>query len=142
MRLLAAVTVSLALAGAASAGTSAKSPCQLVTTTDAKAGFGMSMGAGKVMTMGLYKSCQYSKGGKSLMVLARSLSRSNFDKSAKKNPGPVVHVSGIGSDAYSVQGGTTLLLWKNGTELTLLATGVSNPLKAEKTIGKLAARRI
>lgn len=70
------------------------------------------------------------------------MSRSDFDRSAKKNPGPVVHVAGVASDVYSAGGGSTLLLWKNGTELTVLVTGVASPLKAEKILGKAAAGRL
>ncbi len=126
--------------GSASAGT--KSPCKLVTANDAKNALGTTFAAGKLQTLGLYQSCRYAKGTRSLTVLERQLSRSDFDKSAKKNPGPVVYVTGIGSDAYSAGAGSTLLVWKHGIELTLLATGVSNPLKAEKTLGKVAAGRL
>jgi len=113
-----------------------------VTASDAKSALGVTFAAGKLQAVGLYQSCRYSNGTRSLTVLERQLSRSDFDKSAKKNPGPVVHITGIGSDAYSVGGASTLLLWKHGTELTLLATGVGNPLKAEKTLGKAAAGRL
>jgi len=113
-----------------------------VTASDAKSALGVTFAAGKLQAVGLYESCRYSNGTRSLTVLERQLSRSDFDKSAKKNPGPVVHITGIGSDAYSVGGASTLLLWKHGTELTLLATGVGNPLKAEKTLGKAAAGRL
>jgi hypothetical protein len=128
--------------GVGSARAGAKSPCKLVTAEDAKRALGVSVAAGKLQTVGLYQSCRYASGARSLGILERQLSRADFDKSARKNPGPVVHVAGIGTDAYSAGGGTALLLWKHGIELTLLATGVTNPLKTEKALGRTAASRL
>jgi hypothetical protein len=125
-----------------SASAAVTSPCKLVTSANAQHALGAAVGAGKLRTVGLYRSCTYMKGARSVIVLERKLTRSAFDTSAKKNPGPVVHVVGIGSDAYSAGGGSTLLLWKNGTELTVLVTGVSHTLSAEKTLGKIAASRL
>ncbi len=82
----------------------------------------------------------YVAGAKAVTVPERQLSRSAFDASAKKNPGPVAHVAGVGSDAYAVMGGKGLLVWKGGTELSLLVTG--GGLKAEETLGKAAANRL
>lgn len=138
----AAAVVVVGGVGAGPARASTKNPCKLVTANDAKKALGVTVAAGKPQTVGLYQSCRYANGTKSLGVLERQLSRADFDKSAKKNPGPVVHVAGIGTDAYSAGGGTTLLLWKHGIELTLLATGVTNPLKTEKALGKTAASRL
>jgi len=128
--------------GLARAAAGATNPCKLVTPNDAKHALGVSVAAGKLQTVGLYQSCRYANGTRSLGVLERQLGRSNFDRSAKQNPGPVVHLTGIGSDAYSAGGGTTLLVWKHGTELTLLATGVNDPVKVEKTAAKSAANRL
>ena len=95
-----------------------------------------------MQTVGLYKSCLYLAGSKAVTVLERQLSRSVFDLSAKKNPAPVAHVGGVGSDAYSVMGGKGLLVWKDGTEISLLISGSGGGLKAEETLGKAAASRL
>jgi hypothetical protein len=118
------------------------SPCKLVTRANVKHALGAAVGSGKLRTVGRYRSCTYTKGARGVVVLERKLTRSAFVKSAKKNPGPVVHVAGIGSDAYSAGGGSTLLLWKNGTEVTVLVTGVSHTLATEKTLGRIAASRL
>jgi hypothetical protein len=135
------VATTLVLASVAPAWAGAPSPCKLVTSADAKKALSATAGAGRPQTVGLYKACLYLAGSKSVTVLERQLGRSVFDVSAKKNPGPVAHVSGVGSDAYSVQGGKGLLLWKNGTELSILVTG-GGGLKAEETLGKAAASRL
>jgi len=54
----------------------------------------------------------------------------------------VVHLNGIGTDAYSVKGGSGILLWKNGTEVTVDVSGLGKALKADETLGKAAAARL
>jgi hypothetical protein len=127
---------------AAPASAAVTSPCKLVSSANAEHALGAAVGSGKLRTVGRYRSCTYTKGARTVVVLERKLTRSAFDTSAKKNPGPVVHVVGIGSDAYSAGGGSTLLLWKNGTEVTVLVIGVSHTLATEKTLGRIAASRL
>jgi hypothetical protein len=141
MRLVVLATA-LVLASVAPAWASAPGPCKLVTGADARKALGVSVGAGRMQTVGLYKSCLYFAGSKAVTVLERQLSRSVFDLSAKKSPGPVAHIAGIGSDAYSVMGGKGLLVWKNGTEVSLLVSGGAGGLKAEETLGKAGASRL
>jgi hypothetical protein len=62
--------------------------------------------------------------------------------SANKSPPPVAHVNGIGSDAYSVVGGKGLLVWKDGTEISLPISGGSGGLSAEEALGTAAANRL
>ena len=142
MRSIAFLATAVALVGAASASAGAKSPCKLITATDATKALGVSAGAGKTEAVGLYKECLYTAGSKGVVVLVRQFSRSNFDKSAKANPGPVVHLSGICDDAYSVKGGSAVLVWKNGTEVTVAVTGVGKALNAEEALAKAAAARL
>jgi len=135
------VVVALLAAVAASSASAAKSPCALVTAADASKALGAKVGKPKLQNLGVFVSCFYSAGLKSVTVQSRAISRSDFDKSAKANPGPVKHLAGIGSDAYSVGGGSTLLVWKNGTAVTLLAIGTPNALTTEKALAaKVAAR--
>jgi hypothetical protein len=142
LRSLVVLATAVGLLGAVSASASVPSPCKLITTADATKTLGVPVGAGKAETVGLYQACLYMAGTKGVTVLVRQMSRSTFDKSAKANPGPVVHVNGIGSDAYSVKGGTGLLLWKSGTEVTVYIAGLSKALKAEETLGRAAANRL
>jgi hypothetical protein len=121
MRLVVLATA-IVFVSVAPALASAPTPCKLVTSAEAKKALGISAGTGHAQTVGLYRSCSYVAGSKGVTVLERQLSRSMFDLSAKKNPGPVAHVGGVGSDAYSVMGGKGLLVWKDGTEVSLLVT--------------------
>jgi hypothetical protein len=120
------------------------SPCTLVTAADARASLGASVEKSKLPEAGLYQSCRYStKTSKDLVVLARPLGKSDFTKSAKANPGPIVAVPGIGDAAYSVGGGgTTLLVWKNGTELVISIHGVGAALHAEEQLARKVIGRL
>jgi hypothetical protein len=120
----------------------APNPCKLVTAADAKVALGTTPAKPKLLPAGLYQSCAYSAGNLRLVVLVRRISRSVFVKSAKANPKPVVSVSGIGDSAYSVGGGASLLVWRNGTEAEFAIFGTRNTLKrdeqlARKVVGKL-----
>jgi hypothetical protein len=143
MRRLVLIATTLTLLSAMPAVASVKNPCKLVTQADAKHALGgASVGSTTPQTVGPYQGCTYISKGGTVVVQDRLLSRSNFDKSAKLNPGPVAHVSGIGSDAYTVKGGFGLLVWKNGTSVTLLVIGPKNASAAEKSLGKVVAGRL
>ena len=80
----------LVVAPAASAGST--NPCVLVTSADAAKVIGGKPVA-KPQTLGLYKSCTYKTGRKTITVLFRKLAKADFEKSAKKNPPPfIAHV--------------------------------------------------
>jgi hypothetical protein len=122
---------------------SAPNPCKLVTAADAKTALGSAVGKPKLLPAGLYQSCMYSTASsKRLVVLVRRLSKPDFTKSAKANPGPVVAVPGIGSSAYSVAGGASLLVWKNGTEATFSIFGAGAPLRAEERLAKRVVAKL
>jgi hypothetical protein len=132
VKLVALAVSLLALAAASSASAASPNPCTLVSPSDASTAIGVKVGKGKAQTLGLYRSCFYSKGGKSLTVQTRQIGKSDFVKSAKANPKPIVPVPGVGDSAYSAAGGTALLVWKGGTEITFLFVGV-NPFVATQT---------
>jgi hypothetical protein len=141
MRLLALLPlVALALVPAASAGTT--KPCLLVTTDDAAKVLGGKVGAGKAQTLGLYKSCFYKRGTKTLTVQTRLIAKAAFEKSAKKNPPPVFPIPGIGQEAFSVGGGAALLVWQKGTELTFLFVGVNPFVQTQKDLASAALKRL
>jgi hypothetical protein len=54
----------------------------------------------------------------------------------------VKHLAEIGADAYSAAAGSTLLLWKHGTAVTLLALGTPNALATEKALARKVAARL
>ena len=138
--LLVAATAVLVLVPAASAAT--LSPCALVTAADAGKALGVTVGRGKAQTLGLYKACTYTKGRKTLTVLVRQIDRGTFDKSAKKNPPPVFPIPGIGDAAYSAGGGSALLVWKKGTEVTFTFIGVSPVVQTQKDVANAALKRL
>ncbi len=134
---LAAFATAAMLVSSAASSASPPNPCKLVTAADAKAALGSAVGKPQLLAAGLYQSCTYSTtSSKRLVVLVRQLGKSAFTKSAKANPGPVVAVSGIGSSAYSVGGGASLLVWKNGTEASFSIFGAGAPLRAEERLAK------
>ena len=135
-----AVVAVIATPAAFSAST--PNPCKLVSTADAKASLGAAVGKPTLLPAGRYQSCIYGTSSKRVIVLARRLSKSDFTKSAKANPGPVVAVPGIGSSAYSAGGGTSLLVWKNGTEVSFSIFGVHAPLHAEERLAKKAVAKL
>ena len=117
-------------------------PCKLISAADAKAALGAAVGKPLLLPAGRYQSCIYTASSKRLVVLARTLGKSDFTRSAKANPGPVVAVAGIGSSAYSAGGGASLLVWKNGAELAVSIFGIHAPLHAEEQLAKKAVAKL
>jgi hypothetical protein len=114
----------------------------LVTASDAGKALGTTVGKGKAQTLGLYKACTYTKGRKTLTVLVRQIGKAAFEKSAKKNPPPVFPIPGIGDSAFSAGGGSALLVWKKGTELTFTFIGVSPVVQTQKDVANAALKRL
>jgi hypothetical protein len=139
-RLLLFAAGALVFAPAASAGS--PKPCALVTADDAGKALGVKVGAGKAQTLGLYKACTYTKGRKTLTVLVRQIDKKAFEKSAKKNPPPVFPIPGIGDEAFSAGGGSALLVWKKGTEVTFTFVGVSPVVQTQKDVANAALKRL
>jgi hypothetical protein len=138
---LALALLALAVAPAASAAT--PSPCVLVSKSDAAKVLGGKVGAGKAQTLGLYKSCTYKSGRKTLTVQTRAIpSKSAFAKSAKANPGPVFPVPGVGDSAYSAGAGAAFLVWKKGTENTFTFIGVSPVVQTQTDLANSALKHL
>src|SRR5690349_5968030 len=117
-------------------------PCALVTADDAGKALGTKVGQGRTKTLGLYKSCTYTKGRKTLTVLVRQIDKRTFEKSAKKNPPPVFPIPGIGDEAFSAGAGSALLVWKSGTEVTFTFVGVSPVVQTQKDVANAALKRL
>jgi hypothetical protein len=139
-RLLLVVATVLVVAPAASGGSTG--PCALVTADDAGKALGVKVGTGKSQTLGLYKACTYTKGRRTLTVLVRKIDKGTFEKSAKKNPPPVFPIPGIGDEAFSAGGGSALLVWKKGTEVTFTFVGVSPVVQTQKDVANAALKRL
>jgi hypothetical protein len=120
----------------------APNPCKLVTATDVKAALGTAVGRGKLQSLGLYQSCTYSpKSFVTVTVQTRQLSKTDFVKSAKMNPPPVKPVAGVGAPAYYA-GGTTLLVWRHGSEATFSIFGAGPALAREIMLARRALPRM
>jgi hypothetical protein len=140
-RVAAIAAAAFLLAPAAEAGT--RSPCLLIRSTDATAALHSKAGAGKPQTLGQYKACVYTSGRKKLTVLVRTIaSKAAFEKSAKKNPGPVFPIPGVGDSAYSAAAGTALLVWKGGVEITFVFVGASPVVQTQKDLASAAVSRL
>jgi hypothetical protein len=124
---------------ATAAATTILAACSLVTSADAQAVLGSAIGTGQDSKVGLYDACVYARGP--FVVLVRAIDQATFDKSASLNPGGAKPVAGIGDDAYVASG--ALLVWQNGTEISLAVTGSSSdPLGAEKKLAAAALARL
>jgi hypothetical protein len=130
----------LAFAPAAAGGST--NPCVLVTAGDAAKVLGGKVGPGKAQTLGLYKSCTYKSGRKTLTVQTRQIAKADFEKSAKKNPPPVFPIPGIGQEAFSAGGGVALLVWQKGTELTFTFIGLNPVVKTQTDLASAALKRL
>ena len=114
----------------------------LVTSSDAAKAIGGKPAAGKAQTLGLYKTCTYKNGRKTLTILVRQIAKADFEKSAKKNPPPVFPIPGIGQEAFSAGGGAALLVWQKGTELTFTFIGVNPFVQTQKDVASAALKRL
>ena len=131
----------VAIAGA-SAAAEPPDPCVLITTTDASTALGGMPPKAKSKAVGVYRSCTYAVKKKTLTVQTRKLSsQSVFDKSAKANKGIVVPIQGVGADAWSANG-TLLLVWENGTEITMTFAGVEPFVATQQSLAKTALGRL
>ena len=143
--LVALVVASVAQLLSAAAGGSTlavPNPCRLVTAADVRAVLGSTSGRGKLQSLGLYKSCAYTTTSQVFVtVQTRSLSRADFVKSAKMNPGPVKAIGGLGAPAYYV-GRATLLVWRHGNEATFSVFGAGPALSTEVKLAKRALARM
>ena len=127
---------------APAAGAGSTNPCVLVTAADAAKVLGAKVGAGKAETLGLYKSCTYKSGRKTLTVQIRQVTQAVFEKSAKKSPPPVFPIPGIGQEAFSAGGGVALLVWQKGTELTFTFVGLNPVVKTQTDLASAALKRL
>ena len=137
--LLVVAIVVLVFAPAASAGST--NPCVLVTSADAAKVIG-GKPAAKAQTLGLFKACTYKSGRKTITVLFRKIAKADFEKSAKKNRPPVFPIPGVGDEAFSAGGGSALLVWLKGSELTFTFIGINPVVKTQTDLASAALKKL
>ena len=82
--LLLVAAAALLVAPAVSARTT--SPCALVTADDAGKALGVKVGKGKAKTLGLFKSCTYTKGRKTMTLLVRQIDEGDVREERQEEP--------------------------------------------------------
>jgi hypothetical protein len=140
--LVTAVVCAAGLAALPASAAQPPDPCVLITTADASTALGAIPPKGKTKTVGLYRSCTYTVKKKSMTVLTRHIAtKGAFDKSAKANKGIVVPIQGVDFDAWSANG-TKLLVWQNGTAITMTFTGFEPFVSTQQSLAKTAVGRL
>ncbi len=118
-------------------------PCVLITVADASTALGATPPKSTPKTLGLFTSCTYTVKKKTLTVQTRKVARkSDFEKSAKANPGGVSPIHGVGADAFSAGGGTVLLVWADGIEVSFSFVGVNPFVATQQSLAKTALSRL
>ena len=136
--------VAVALAAAAPSLAATKSPCKLMTASNAATVLGGApAGPGEAHKVSGIPTCEYTKGSKAVTIEVMGVVvRTVFDTEGKAAPKPAAHLNGIGSDAYSVDGGQDLMVWKNNVELYFVTAGLKQPLPGLKVAAKAAIGRL
>ena len=136
--------VAVALVAAVPSLAATKSPCKLMTASNAaKVLGGAPAGPGEAHKVSGIPTCEYTKGSKAVTIEVMGVVvRTVFDTEGKAAPKPAAHLNGIGSDAYSVDGGQDLMVWKNNVELYFVTAGLKQPLPGLKVAAKAAIGRL
>jgi hypothetical protein len=117
-------------------------PCVLITNIDASTALGGNPPKAAPKTATTIRTCTYKVGKKMMTVQTQKIaSKAAFDKSTKAIKGIVVPMLGTGADSYSANG-TTILLWKNGTSVTITFAGLQPFVSVQQSLVKTAAGRL
>lgn len=137
-------TLAVALVAAVPSLAATKSPCTLMSASNAaKVLGGAPAGPGKAHKVSGIPTCEYTRGSKAVTIeFMGVVARTVFDTEGKAAPKPVAHLNGIGSDAYSVDGGQDLMAWKNNVELYFVTAGLKQPLPGLKAAAMAALGRV
>ncbi len=135
----------VALIVAAPAAAKSTGPCAVVTRADATKFLGAKSNPGLIQKFGPHVRCVYATTNyRSLTIEVDIVSKSAFEQGVKTDPKPIARLYGIGDEAYSTAGGATLVLWKNGAQVTvdIAAADLKNVPGIEQQVGKVAASRL
>ena len=136
--LVASVVAAAGISALSAAAAQPPDPCVLITTTDASTVLGATPPKAKPKTVGTARVCTYTVKKKTMTVQTTHVAtQAAFDKAAKTT-GIVVPVQAVGADAWSANG-TTLLVWKNGTEITFTFVGVAPFVATQQSLAKTAS---
>ena len=136
------VLCSAAVVTASASAAQSPNPCVLITTVDASTALGSNPPAAKPKTVGTTRTCTYKVGKKTMTVQTQKVAtKQAFDKTAKATKGVVVPMLGTGADAYSANG-TTILMWNNGTAVTMTFVGLQPFVSVQQSLVKAAAGRL
>jgi hypothetical protein len=139
---LSVICAAAAAAAPASAAAQPPDPCVVITTVDASTALGANPPKARAKTVGTARTCTYKVGKKTMTVQTQKVATKHaFDKSAKAIQGVVVPMLGTGADAYSANG-TTILLWSNGTAVTISFAGLQPFVSVQQSLVKTAAGRL
>ncbi len=141
----AALPAVVALVVAAPASARSTGPCAVVTQADATKFLGAKARPGLLQKFGPHVQCTYATANyRSVTIEVEIVSKSAFEQEAKGDPKPVVRLYGIGDEAYSTAGGASLVLWKNGAQVTInvVAADLKDIPGLEQQVGKVAASRL
>lgn len=140
--LLLAVLAAAAVTALPAAAAQSPDPCVVLTANDATSALGAKPPKPKTATVGVYRTCTYAVKKKTMTVKTRRVAtQSAFDKSAKSTKGLVFPMQGTGADTYSLNG-TSILVWKKGTEVTIAFTGVMPVVGVQQDLAKIAVARL
>ena len=129
------------LAGPASAAPP-PDPCVLITNVDASTALGSVPPKVKSKLVSGARTCIYTVKKKAMTVQTTKVaSQAAFDKGAKAIKGIVFPIQGIGADAWSANG-TKLLVWQNGTAITMTFTGFEPFVSVQQALAKTALGRL
>jgi hypothetical protein len=140
--LVTSVVCAAAVVAASASAAQPPDPCALVTTVDASTALNTNPPTAKPKTVGTTRTCTYKVGKKTMTVITQKVAtKGAFDRSAKAIKGVVVPMLGTGADSYSANG-TTILLWKNGTAVTISFAGLQPFVSVQQSLVKTAAGRL
>jgi hypothetical protein len=141
-QLVMSVICAAAIAVASASGAQPPDPCVVVTTLDASTALNANPPKATPKTAGTTRTCTYKVGKKTVAVTTQKVAtKGAFDKSAKAIEGVVVPMLGTGADAYSANG-TTIITWKNGTEVTIAFAGFQPFVSVQQALVKSVTGRL
>jgi hypothetical protein len=139
--LIAIVIAAFGIAAGTASAAKPPDPCVLVTTSDASTVFNTTPPKPKTKPIGVTLACTYVVKKKTMTVAtSRVATQSAFDKAAKKL-GFAFPISGVGADAWSIEG-KTLLVWKNGVQISIAFVGISPVVATQQSLAKSAVGRL
>jgi hypothetical protein len=140
--LITSVVAAAGISALSAAAAQPPDPCILISTTDASTVLGATPPKAKPKTVGTARVCTYTVKKKTMTVQTSHIAtQTAFDKAAKTIKGIVVPVQAVGADTWSANG-TTLLVWKNGTAITIKFVGVEPFVAVQQSLAKTASGRL